>query len=407
MPSLFPSASTFSWLDYSEHDRRAALDLIDQFRERDTRDELGIGAIRDGFSDLFFPGTSTVQTRARYFLFVPWIYQQLERKKVASDSIARRARSDEAALIQALLDSGETEGVIGREVGAKLKRLPSNIYWQGLGRLGIRRFQGSQDQYHRSLDRFYGAGGLQLRDHDGELVNPGGARNWIASLPPAPAGFPDGATFDLTRAESIFLRERVTQTSPHSLFRFLADLDGEVPPDPQAPWEHPAVARAPARLRAEVEHARCFSEVMHGAALLYNLLLARLRRIDEWVAEYEELLHEWTHLMAGRAGALANWNRTEFWNLVGASGARVTMPTRAFVDRWVDFALSDQFASVAKSSRAERMICDREIILKHGQARVRGGRALELWEGASGTAQLTYRWGIASRILADLQEPHA
>ncbi len=397
--------STFAWLDYSEHDRRAALDLIDQFRERDTRDELGLGAIRDGFSDLFFPGTSTVQTRARYFLFVPWIYQRLERKKVASDSIARRARSDEAALIQALLDSGETEGVIGREVGAKLKRLPSNIYWQGLGRLGIRRFQGSQDQYHRSLDRFYATGGLQLRDDDGELVNPGGARNWIASLPSAPADFPDGATLDLTKAESVFLRERITQTSPHSLFRFLADLDGDVPAL-LAPWEHPVVARAPARLRTEVEHARCFSEVMHGAALLYNLLLARLRRIDECVSKYEEMLHDWTGMIAGRAAALTSWNRAEFWNIVGTSGARVTMPTRAFVDRWIDFALSDQCTNVAKSLRAERMVCDREMILKHGQARVRGGRALELWEGASGTAQLTYRWGIASRILTDLQEAH-
>jgi hypothetical protein len=57
--------STFSWLDYSEHDRRRALDVIDQFREQETRDELGIGVIRDAFSDLFFPGTGTVQTPRR------------------------------------------------------------------------------------------------------------------------------------------------------------------------------------------------------------------------------------------------------------------------------------------------------------------------------------------------------
>ena len=35
-------------------------------------DELGIGLIRDGFSDLFFPGTSTIQTRAKYFFIVPY-----------------------------------------------------------------------------------------------------------------------------------------------------------------------------------------------------------------------------------------------------------------------------------------------------------------------------------------------
>ena len=40
-------------------DRRRTLKFIDTFRERDTRDELGIGVVRDAFSDPMFPGTST------------------------------------------------------------------------------------------------------------------------------------------------------------------------------------------------------------------------------------------------------------------------------------------------------------------------------------------------------------
>ena len=274
--------SSFAWLDYSETRSPHRLYLIDQFRERDTRDELGIGAIRDGFADLFFPGTGTVQTRARYFVFVPWVYQELERRKVCSDAIRARARRDEARLIEALLQSGESEGVIGSQRREQLKRMPSNIYWQGLGRLGILRFHGSQDRYHRSLDRFYKIGGLELRSDDGELVNRNGARNWIATLPPAPDGFPDGATFDLTQPESVFIRERITQAGPHSLFHFFADLD-ETVPDIAAPWEHAALAYAPPPLSDRVEHARCFSEVMQGAALLYNLILARLRHVEEWV----------------------------------------------------------------------------------------------------------------------------
>jgi hypothetical protein len=41
--------STFVWLDYSERERRKMLDVVDLFREHDTRDELGIGSVRDGF----------------------------------------------------------------------------------------------------------------------------------------------------------------------------------------------------------------------------------------------------------------------------------------------------------------------------------------------------------------------
>lgn len=42
--------------------------IIDLFDEKDTRDELGLGAARDALSDLMFPGTSTIQTRLRYML---------------------------------------------------------------------------------------------------------------------------------------------------------------------------------------------------------------------------------------------------------------------------------------------------------------------------------------------------
>ena len=75
------------------------LDVVQLFSERDTRDELGIGTIRDAFSEHFFPGTSTIQTRAKYMLFVPWIYLDLERKKVPSARVSARARQAETRLI--------------------------------------------------------------------------------------------------------------------------------------------------------------------------------------------------------------------------------------------------------------------------------------------------------------------
>ncbi len=69
--------STFAWVDFAEEDQQKMLDVVHMFQEKDTRDELGIGIIRDAFADYFFPGTSTIQTRARYMLFVPWIYLDL------------------------------------------------------------------------------------------------------------------------------------------------------------------------------------------------------------------------------------------------------------------------------------------------------------------------------------------
>src|SRR5918999_4704669 len=100
-------------MDYSERERRQMLDVVDLFSEKETRDELGIGVVRDAFADAFFPGTSTIQTRARYFLFVPWIYRQLERQGVGSARVARVARQREIALIKPLAASEDSTGTIG------------------------------------------------------------------------------------------------------------------------------------------------------------------------------------------------------------------------------------------------------------------------------------------------------
>ena len=156
--------SAFTWLDYSERDRRKMLDVIDSFKERETRDELGIGAVRDAFADQFFPGTSTVMTRARYFLFVAWTYQALEKREVASAYMAGRARKAEVELIDAVERSEDSLGNIGKLAKTTLKRLPSSVYWQGMGVWGIRVFGGAQAQYYRSLDQYYS----RLKRHGGQ-----------------------------------------------------------------------------------------------------------------------------------------------------------------------------------------------------------------------------------------------
>lgn len=96
--------SSFAWLDSSEQERAQMLDVISLFREKEMRDELGIGLARDAFADLFFPGVNTIQTRARYFLFIPWIYLDLERLRVKSAEVERRGRYEETRLINVLYD---------------------------------------------------------------------------------------------------------------------------------------------------------------------------------------------------------------------------------------------------------------------------------------------------------------
>ena len=142
-------SSCFAWLDYSEQERRRALDVISLFKQPETRDELGLGSIRDALADRFSPGTMTMQTRAKYFLLIPWMYQYFEQRRVESRKLDLRSRQFEIRLIDILADSADSGGTIGVESRKALQRMPSSLYWAGLGRLGIRIFPRSQSQYHR------------------------------------------------------------------------------------------------------------------------------------------------------------------------------------------------------------------------------------------------------------------
>ena len=58
------------------------LSVLDLLQESGTLDELGITPVREGFSNIFFPGTSMIQTRAKYFFIIPYILKDLERNSL-------------------------------------------------------------------------------------------------------------------------------------------------------------------------------------------------------------------------------------------------------------------------------------------------------------------------------------
>lgn len=394
--------STFTWLDHSEHDRRRVLDAVDRFKETSTRDELGLGVIRDAFADLLFPGTSTIQTRARYFLFVPWMYRQLHEKRVSADKVVARAREGEIQLRDALLMAEDTAGVLGKVAGASLKRLPSNVYWQGLGAWKIRLYPGSQQEYHRYFERLHDLveGG---RDDDGESLDGSRIAPWHPYLPPAPASFPKGADFELRADEARYLAERICFSSPRSLLAFLVRRGKSVEAD--YPWTHPQLAEFPAHIRGILYHGQLLSESMHGAALLYNLMLAEELPAgpsrDELTSGFREGLAAWCAELEPRRAALAGWDRSAFWTLA-QQRTRVSGATHQFVERWVE---REPWASTTRATddvALRNMVRDRERQLKGARARIGNPRALELWNGASGVDRLAYRWPSAARILADI-----
>ncbi len=75
------------------------------------RDEIGFLTIHQGYADRFFPGTSVLHTRARYALFVPWLFQDMA--GLTGPAATRTLREHERVLAGRLRDMGEAQVIAG------------------------------------------------------------------------------------------------------------------------------------------------------------------------------------------------------------------------------------------------------------------------------------------------------
>jgi hypothetical protein len=171
------------------------------------------------------------------------------------------------------------------------------------------------------------------------------------------------------------------------------------------PWEHPHFATFPAHIREQLTHGQNFSEIIQGAAFLYNLLLAEKSQWSDAIDDYHELLNRWDNMISNRHTALATWDLNRMWELLLSGGARVAFSTRTFVNNWVTLVRGlDNPATIVENKHAQDLIRQREQAIKGQKARLHNQRALELWQGASGVAPLDYRWSTAQRIIRDILE---
>jgi hypothetical protein len=404
---------------FSEAERRQTLDALSGLKERDTVDELGIGAIRDALSDSMFPGTSTIMTRARYLLLLNWTYRALEAKEVPSAAAQRRARDLEARTIEVLRAWNPDAGVIGGQAGTALLRMPSAIYWQALGTWSIRRFDGGQAAYFRSLDSFYRRNRERVRPESTDEAEETVYRNWDDELP-VPTQFPENETLDLTRSEALYLGSRYRLRNSDTLFAWLLDnVSSPIDPAVAYPWELPTalesqgVSPIPGHLHARIQHAELFSLATYGAVLLYNLMLAEMVAGDaqenaDLVQRYRGQLESWSQEMDEQAERLNSWyaNLDAFWGVVADNAYGTAWAgQRVFVEKLLPIVLDpSRRGALASDLAARTLIYDREVYLKRGLARLAGGRSLDLWGGASGIGRHRFRWHRARVLVNDIVE---
>lgn len=396
--------AVLAWLDYSQADQRRAREIVAMFSQSESRDELGLGGIRDALSDTLFPGTSVVLTRARYFLFVPWLFREGARRGHGGPQLASWVEGRERRLIEALHRGGDPEGLIGRFARGAVQLLPSTIYWNSLRRFGILRHDGTMAQV---------AGLRQISrpaEDSTEFLERSDAV-WAPSIPSAPDGFFDlkQCDFALTHDEATWLAERIVDASPDTLLQFLVLRGSRPTANSRFAWEDPEAAAATGPIAEALGEARRFALAMHGAALLYNVLLAeRAAELD--LTEHERLRDDFTDELdewcsESEASDLGDWKLDRLWALAAEQGRPVSVRTRSFVDRWVALLRRGWTGQTLASNREARdLVATRELHQKGSQARLRNDRLMRQWGGASGTGRLNFRWPFIKRLLEDIAD---
>lgn len=408
-------ASAIGWVDFSSEHREKVRSVIDLLSTPGVIDELGIGVIRDSFSDSLFPGISTIQTRAKYFLTVPRIFKDYEklpahkrRRRKLTDYLNDQENECMEWMVENHYDDPQ-DGIIGESFANKqgeVQRKPSSAYWTGIRQFGLirtnlslqvfcRRFA-NPDQPLQDLvegtDKTKGDD-PDASEHFNEAINgPDYDEDWIENL-----------TIHLSRDEASFLSRQIEARVPLSLLgQILLDSDVrrqflELPSD----WNFTTLAddasligHFPKDLQRTIIAARDFWQLMCGAHIRYNCLLQEKHGTSSLRGEFEAEWDEW--LAELQTFPWQRWDTGYLWEQTKLHHRRVREYTIDFVQSWINSVYDG-----AETSKLDQLVTKQERFNKKSRARLHptAEESVGKWIGI---ADLNYRLNEARTIIRDI-----
>ena len=369
------------------------MQTLRMLEESTALDELGIGVIRDAYSDILFPGISTLQTKAKYFVLIPYLFGMAEREnfKRSADILPWLQRQEDLIVPVLMKNSNDITGIIGHLAhrrGKSVKAKPSGIYWNGMRTYEILRndslsisnvcniIYGKQTRKNavtiKTETKRHGNDGFD----DETAIN---ENTPIFSAIRSQYAVMSETGIDLTKEEAIFLYDKITkaQKSRDSLLAFMlrekllfSDFDSI----------NDSVL--PNTLAVNVRLAKDFADFIFGAHICYNVIYSENMDADK-INDYQK------------------WQDSFDFNAFDISAvlSRVNcdIHTTAFLEGFYE-------AAKAKDNEiAEKLIINREKAKKSDRAKL--GKPQE-YRYDSGRPvhyyKLNYRYPTAKTIISDI-----
>lgn len=273
------------FIDYSHEERNKILATLRMLDDHNALDELGIGVVRDAYADILFPGISTLQRRAKYFVLIPYLFQsakeQAENGKIRSGKeMLQWIYEGEDRLAATLTNNCPSDeiGIIGsnsyrNKRSVKIK--PSTIYWNGLRTLGILRENGIS--IGSACKLVYASASRKASAEvklTGESFDDATARNQgdALFLPLRPDyNYEKDAVITLTKKEAVFLRDCILHSplTSGSLLAFFVKNNMICDDIQSVP-----TGMLTSSLRKDYYLATEFSRFIYGAHIRYNVVFS-------------------------------------------------------------------------------------------------------------------------------------
>lgn len=371
------------------------------------RDEVGFLALHQAYADRFFPGTSVLQTRLRYALFVPWIYERLLARPPAER--ADRAVEREEVQLAGRLKKSNAENIIGgRNYPEPTSQPPTLVYWTALGTWGILRpLLGqlpSRATIHQLLVRRREA--HRQIDDDKQPLEQG--KRPFGSIPQPPKDWDEVSkplTFALAREERIYLKLLLSAVmrpgagGSQSLLARLAERGTSVGKSP-FPWVAAIQAEADAEDRAALERASKAAALSAIGRAVYAAMVEEIRESDGLETANTHREHLAAIVPTYKHAALAldpDQLAEDSPDLARASIVEILKSTQNWLRRGGNYLQLRDLYAKAESAR------------KGGRARLprtpSARRKRVEWTPDKHTlaAPIHYRWDKVTRLLGDLR----
>ena len=401
------------FVNFNTEEKKRVAKMMQLLQESEAIEELGIGRVRDHFSNTLFPGTSTLQHHAKYFVVMPSFYYHTAFKSRKFQNLAEVSRYIKEAEVQITrqmakwdnnqINTTET-GITGintlkdalNDYNKYVKYDPAYIYGSGLARYGIIPDTGVErlilELNKKHFADPHNKGALKSEDTTEDAGDLTGDKQVIKTCGES-YDFFNGKTMSLalTEKEASFMKDRIHSSCDGTMLAYLIDSKYELPERIGYFEIEELLSELDPKVVNVYKKSVLFSKLMHLIDWRFNYsYFDSFRNTDEAEVckdEYEKLLVEYKEVILNEGAFKALFDYT----------------------RSIDMMLTEFCEACYKAiiggepTRVDQLVKAREHTVKRERSKI--GNSAYKNQGRGKPLPNTFRWETVRTMVNEIRNP--